>query len=93
MQEHKHIQPQNQANSLTPNETKIISLMRSGKYQAINIRFRDKTPHTLDLTEHHQPKQRLVDLLRQTPYQNLIVKTHQGRISHIEQTTKLFLLD
>lgn len=91
MQEHKHTQSPDQENSLTPNESKILSLIRTGKYQTIQIRFKGNSPHSLDLTENHEPKKRLIDLLRQNPYQNLTVKTHQGRVSHIEQTTKLIL--
>lgn len=76
---------------LTPQESKILSLIRSGKYQTINIRFKENSPYSLDLTQNHDPKKRLVDLLRQNPYQNLTVKSHQGKITHIEQTTKLII--
>lgn len=91
MQESTQAQSPNESVVLTPQESKILSLIRSRKYKAINIRFREDSPLVLELTEQHDLKSRMIDLLRQNPYQNLMVKTHQGRISHIEQTTKLIL--
>ncbi len=74
---------------LNYNEAKLLSLIRTGVYQSINVRIKENQVFSLDLIQIHEPNRRLIDLLRENPYQNLTVKTHKGKISHIEQTTKM----
>ena len=77
--------------SLTDQEIALLSLLRSEVYEAIQIKVRDNGDLALDLLQVHDSKSKLTDLLRENPFQTLTVKTHQGRVTHIEQIEKRIL--
>ena len=77
--------------SLSPNEAQLLSLIRSGEYHTIKIRIKERGILSLDLVQTRETRSKLVDLIRKSPFQDLTVKTHQGKVTHIEQTTKLVL--
>gem|GEM_PF-3057432 len=73
---------------LSPQEIKLIQLIRSEKYQSIQIKFREGQPASVELKQIHAVNRRVVDLLQDDPFQTIILKTHRGRITHLESTRK-----
>lgn len=82
--QHKTTQVQN----LTSNEIELIQLMRSGQYNSILIKIKDDQPNSVELCQTHATNRRIVDILQDDPFQTITIKTHRGRIAHLESTHK-----
>lgn len=73
------------------NETELLRLIRSGDYDKIVITMKDKKMSSLALVKEQSIKKKIVELLRESAFQEIIVKSHNGKISRIENTIKIKL--
>ena len=76
---------------LQPNEIRLLELINSGSYDNININFRDKKMKNLELKKTQDTKKKVVDILTEGAYQDIIIKSHKGMVTHIQNTVKLML--
>lgn len=73
---------------LSAQESKLIEFIRSGKYSSILLKFKEGQPNSVELSQTHATDRRVIDILRDDPFQNITIKTHKGRIAHIESIQK-----
>ena len=76
---------------LTPTETKLLEIIHSGEYESITIHFRDSKIKSLDMVKAQPVKRRLVDILSESNYQEIVIKSHQGMVTTIKNTIKMKL--
>jgi len=72
-------------------ENKLLNIVRSGDYDKVTIEFREKRMHTLVLNKVQRISKKFVDLLKEHPFQKIIVKSHQGKVARVETSTKIKL--
>ena len=73
------------------NENKLLNIVRSGDYDKVTIEFKEKRMHTLVLNKVQRISKKFVDLLKEHPFQKIIVKSHQGKVARVETSTKIKL--
>jgi hypothetical protein len=76
---------------LTEKEAEIIRLMRADNISKIEIKYKTNSePEIIEITTLNliNEKTRLSDLIISRGYQNITVKTQNGKIVHCENTTK-----
>jgi hypothetical protein len=78
-------------NLLSPQENKLFSLLHSGKYESIIIKFKDKKMKSLELKRSENPKEKIVNLIRDGEFSEILVKKNKGEIEKIENTIKIVL--
>ena len=78
-------------NLLSPNEQRVLEIIGTGEYEHITIHFRDKAIKNLELTKTHDTQKRIVDVLAEGKYQEIIIQNHKGYITHIQNTIRLTL--
>ena len=76
---------------LQPNEIRLLELINSGSYDNITINFRDKKMKNLELKKTQDTKKKVVDILTEGAYQDIVIKSHKGMVTHIQNTVKLML--
>lgn len=74
-----------------PKLEEAIQMGYEGRCEAITLHFKDRQIRSMDIIKEEETKRKLVDLLREDPYQNIEVKSHNGRISRIKRTIKVWL--
>lgn len=72
-------------------EIKLLELIQSGRYSTIKIDLRDKKMIALELTEPHNPKRKITELLKEGDYQTVVAKIHKGVVTKMENIIKIFL--
>ena len=78
-----------QLDHLTIQEQKILALLRSKKYETVIVHFKNEAVSSLELVAEKEVKHKIVDLLSAHQYQDLLIKTHHGHITRIQQTIKI----
>jgi RecB family endonuclease NucS len=73
------------------NENKLLNIVRSGDYDKVTIEFKEKRMHTLILSKVQSMGKKFVDLLKENPFQKIIVKSHRGKVARVETSTKIKL--
>jgi len=82
-----HIKESNE----NPNENRLLNIVRSGDYDKVTIEFKEKRMHTLVLSKVQSIGKKFVDLLKENPFQKIIVKSHRGKVARVETSTKIRL--
>lgn len=70
-------------------EIKLLKFIRSGDYRKIVISIRNKKMYSLALSKEQSIKKRIVEMLKENDFQEIIVKSHNGKITRIENTIKI----
>ena len=78
-----------QLDYLTPEEQKIFSILRSKKYETVIVHFKNEAIFTLELVAEKEVDQKIVSLLYAHHFQDIVIKTHHGHITRIQQTIKI----
>lgn len=73
------------------NENKLLSIVRSGNYDKVIIEFKEKRMHTLVLNRVQSIGKKIIDLLKENPFQKITVKSHRGKVARVETSTKIKL--
>lgn len=73
---------------LGENESHLLRAVLSGNYDSIKINFRRKQLDSLELIRRHDGHGRIVDILSEADFQDIQVRQHEGRVSHIVSTVK-----
>lgn len=76
---------------MDPGEVKLLELIHSGSYDSILINFKNKKMKALELKKTIDVKKKIKDVLREASYQDIIIKKHNGKVTRIENTEKIFL--
>ena len=76
---------------LSATETKLLEIIHSGEYESITIHFKDCSAKSVEMVKAQHVKRRIVDILSEGDYQEIIIKSHQGMVSTIKNTVKLKL--
>jgi DNA-binding transcriptional MerR regulator len=82
----------NQLHLLTPEETEVLKIIRMGNLKSVKIKFNEKDEiELLELTEEKQLDRsaRFIDLIMNHGYQEVVVKTQNGKITYCENTRKI----
>ena len=73
----------------TEREQSLLGAIRSGQYDQIVIDFKDKKMSALSLIRQHDTSRKIVDVLRESDFQEITVKSHQGKIVRLLNTIKV----
>jgi hypothetical protein len=79
-------------NILSKEEATVLKHLREGDVSKIEITFNDKTkkPETIKVTKKSSVSNfsRIQDLILRNGYQDITIKTQNGKVAHCESTTK-----
>lgn len=76
---------------LEPNEISLLQMVNSGDYDSINIIFKDKKMKELELNKTQDNKRKLMDIMKEGNYQDIVIKSHKGMVTRIQNTVKVKL--
>ena len=71
------------------NETDLLKLIRSGDYDKIVVTLKNKKMSSLALVKEQNTKKKIVELLRESAFQEISVKSHNGKITRLQNTVKV----
>ena len=77
---------------LEDQEARLLELIHSGEYKSVKINFRDRKMKSLELVKNQTVAKRIVDVLAEAKYQDIVIKTHDGKVAMVENTVKIQLL-
>ena len=80
-------------NLLQPGEEKLLEIIHTGDYDTITIHFKNKKMESLELKKKQDVKKKIVDILKDNEYQDIVIKRHKGMITTIENTVKVYMDD
>ena len=72
------------------NELKLLEIINSGEYEAVTINFKNKKMKSLLLVKEQDVKKKLVDILTENAYQDIVIKSHAGIVTRIQNIQKVF---
>jgi hypothetical protein len=78
-------------NLFNSSELKVMELIQGGEYDKITISFKDRKAKSLELTKTHETSKKIVDVLTDGAYQDIVIKSHKGTVTHIQNTVKIFI--
>lgn len=78
-----------QINIIEENEKQLLEIIHSGKYNSVTIHFKNNKMKSLELIKDQDVKRRIVDVIADGSYQDIIVKTHKGLVTKIQNTVKV----
>lgn len=78
-------------NLLEKNELKLLEIIHSGDYESVIINFKNRKMKSLLLVKNQDVRRKVVDVLRDNAYQDIVIKTHEGMITKIQNTVKMML--
>lgn len=70
-------------------EQSLLEAIRSEQYDQIVIDFKDKKMSALSLIKQHDTNRKIVDVLKESDFQEITVKSHQGKIVRLLNTVKV----
>lgn len=73
------------------NETELLRLIRSGDYDKIIVTLKNKKLWSLALVKEQSIKKKIVELLKESGFQEISVKSHNGKITRLQNTVKIRL--
>ncbi len=76
-------------NMLGEEEKYLLEHIASGKYESITINFKNSKMKSLELTKQQDTRRKIVDVLSEGAYQDIVVKTHKGMVTKIQNTVKV----
>lgn len=65
-------------------ESEIIELIRSGKYESVKVKFKNGKIQIFEATE--EVEERIINILKEHKYQNIELKQQAGRVVSIKRT-------
>lgn len=71
------------------NETELLNLIRSGDYDKIVVILKNKKMYSLALVKEQNTKKKIVELLKESAFQEIAVKSHNGKITRLQNTVKV----
>jgi len=74
---------------LTYPENKLYEAVKSGEYESITVHFKDKKIKSLELKKNANVQKKIVDLLNESRFSEIVVKNHNGIVTKIEQNIKI----
>jgi hypothetical protein len=74
---------------LQPNEIALLEMIHKGEYDSIKIIFKDKEIKEFELKKTQESKSKIIDILKQGKYQDITIKSHNGMVTHIQNTVKI----
>jgi hypothetical protein len=78
--------------SLKETELTLLRAVRSGHYEQIIIDFKDKKMAALSLLKQQDTHRKIVELLRESDFQEITIKSHQGKIVRLLNSIKIKFL-
>lgn len=76
---------------LTDVEVKLLEIIHAGEYDSITIHFKEKGAKSIEMVKAQDVKRKLVDILAESDYQEVVIKSHQGMVTTIKNTIKIKL--
>ncbi len=76
---------------LADNERRLLEIIHSGEYETVTINFKNKKMKTVELIKEQNVKRKIVDILQDSNYQDIVIKSHKGVVTRIQNTVKLVL--
>ena len=76
---------------LSATETKLLEIIHSGEYESVTIHFKDQSAKSVEMIKAQHVKRRIVDILSEGDYQEIIIKSHQGMVTSIKNKIKMIL--
>lgn len=73
---------------LSEPELEILDVIRTGNYDSINIIFKNKKVDSIELTKSQEVRKKVTEILAEGNYQNIVIKSHKGKVTFIENTIK-----
>ncbi len=74
---------------LTYPENKLYEVIRTGDYESILIQFKDKKIKHMELKKGIDTQKKIVDILSEGEFSEIVVKKHKGIVTKIEQNIKI----
>lgn len=71
------------------NELKLLEIVNSGEYESVSINFKNKKMKSLQLVKEQDVKRKIVDILTENSYQDIVIKTHEGVVTRIQNIQKM----
>lgn len=71
------------------NEVKLLEMISSGEYQTITINYKNKKIKSVELVKAQDVKKKIVDIITENAYQDILIRTHKGMITTIKNTIKM----
>ena len=71
------------------NEVKLLEMISSGEYEAITINYKNRKIKSVELVKAQDVKRKIVDIITENAYQDIVIKTHKGMVTTIKNTIKL----
>ncbi|HSZ71333.1 MAG TPA: MerR family transcriptional regulator [Cytophagaceae bacterium] len=78
-------------NILEENEKHLLEIVNSGKYVSVTIHFKNQKMKSLELVKDQDIKRKIVDVISDGSYQDIVIKTHKGMVTKIQNTIKVIL--
>lgn len=72
-----------------PNEVKLLKMISKGEYESITINFKNQKMRSVEMVKAQDVKKKIVDILTENAYQDIMIKTHKGMVTTIKNTVKL----
>jgi hypothetical protein len=76
-------------NLLTYPENKLYEAIQTGEYESIVVHFKDKKIKVLELKKNANVQKKIIDILSEGNFAEIIVKKHKGVVTKIEQNIKI----
>lgn len=76
---------------LADNERRLLEIIHSGEYETVTINFKNKKMKSVELIKEQNVKRKIVDILQDSQYQDIVIKSHKGVVTRIQNTVKLVL--
>lgn len=74
---------------LQPKEIMLLTLIQKGEYDSVNIIFKDKKIKEFELSKKQKPERQLIDILKESQYQEITLKSHKGMVTSIQNVSKI----
>lgn len=74
---------------LTLAENKLYEAVKTGEYESITVNFKDKKIKSLELKKNASVQKKIIDVLNENRFSEIVVKKHNGIVTRIEQNIKL----
>jgi DNA-binding transcriptional MerR regulator len=78
-------------NILKENELRLLQIINSGEYESVTINFRNKKMKSLEMVKEQDVKRKVIDIISENKYQDIVIKSHKGIVTKIQNTIKVLL--
>ncbi|UII32829.1 hypothetical protein LVD17_03150 [Fulvivirga ulvae] len=72
---------------------KAIKMGLDGLCESVTIRFKNRKMNTLEMVKVHDVKRKITDIVNESKYQDIMVKTSNGKVAVIKSTVKIKLAE